>query len=139
MAKKANGRGGATMPLIATSSQPPMLLPCRKSIQRSLGVAEEQQLGNIHEVALKAMEDGQMGEDEEKENEDKDDNEASQLREEEEEKKVEERARKLTQTKKKMIKGRKKRRTARERELMEKQTKPLQSRFSPPNLKLLFM
>ena len=48
-------------------------------------MVKEQQLGNIHEVELEAMEERHMGEDEEKKDEDKDNNEASQLREEEEE------------------------------------------------------
>ena len=71
------------MPLTATSPRPPML-PCRRSMRRSAGVIEEEQVGNIHEAVLERVEEGHMGEDEEKEDEDKDDNEASQLREEEE-------------------------------------------------------
>ena len=89
MAKKANGRGSATIPLTATSPRPP-LLPCRRSMRRSVGVAKEKQVGNIHEVTLEVVEEGQMEEDKEKEDEDKDDNEASQLREEEEEEEEEE-------------------------------------------------
>jgi hypothetical protein len=72
------------MPLTATSPRPPML-PCRRSMRRSVGVVEEEQVGNIHEAALERVEEGHMEEDEEKEDEDKDDNEANQLREEEEE------------------------------------------------------
>lgn len=72
------------MPLTATSPRPPML-PCRRSMRRSAGVIEEEQVGNIHEAVLERVEEGHMGEDEEKEDEDKDDNEANQLREEEEE------------------------------------------------------
>ena len=72
------------MPLTATSLRPPML-PCRRSMRRSAGVIEEEQVGNIHEAVLERVEEGHMGEDEEKEDEDKDDNEANQLREEEEE------------------------------------------------------
>ena len=48
-------------------------------------MAKEKQIGNIHEVTLEAVEEGQMEKDEEKEDEDEDDDEASQLREEEEE------------------------------------------------------
>ena len=72
------------MPLTATSPRPPML-SCRRSMRRSVGVVEEEQVGNIHEAALERVEEGHMGEDEEKEDEDKDDNEANQVREEEEE------------------------------------------------------
>jgi hypothetical protein len=49
------------------------------------GVAKEKQVGNIHEVTLEVVEEGQMEEDKEREDEDKDDNDGSQLREEEEE------------------------------------------------------
>src|ERR1700738_2965126 len=84
MAKKAYGRGSATMPLTTTSPRPPML-PCRRSMRRSVGVVEEEQVGNIHEAALERVEEGHMGEDEEEKDEDKDDNEANQLEEEEEE------------------------------------------------------
>jgi hypothetical protein len=77
------------MPLTATSPRPPML-PCRRSMRRSVGVVEEEQVGNIHEAALARVEEGHMGEDEEKEDEDKDNNEANQLREEEVEEEVEE-------------------------------------------------
>jgi hypothetical protein len=49
-------------------------------MRRSVGVANEQQVENIHEVVLEVVEEGQMREDEEKEDEDKDDDEVSQLR-----------------------------------------------------------
>ena len=71
------------MPLTATSHRPPML-PCRKSMWRSVRVVEEEQVGNIHEAALERVEEGHMGEDEQKEDEDKDDDEVNQLREENE-------------------------------------------------------
>ena len=52
---------------------------------RSIGVAKEHQVGNIHEVTLEAVEEGHMEEDEAKEDEDEDNGEASQVREEEKE------------------------------------------------------